>query len=166
MITVRRARESDGAALARIDLATWTPATSPAPPPADAGSYLFFDNGAAPSDVLTAEVDGVVAGYVRVRPPTLLPSNAHVLEVGGLAVDPARQGAGVGRQLVEAAVMECARRQARKLTLRVLGPNVGARRLYERCGFVIEGVLRAEFLLGSRYVDDVLMARHLSASVS
>ncbi len=129
------------------------------------GSYPFFENGAASSDVLTAEVDGVVAGYVRLRHPTLLPSNAHVLEVDGLAVDPARQGAGVGRHLVEAAVRKCSRRQARKLTLRVLSCNVGARRLYESCGFVIEGVLRAEFLLGGRYVDDVLMARHLSEPV-
>jgi hypothetical protein len=52
---------------------------------------------------------------------------------------------------------------ARKLTLRVLGSNVRARRLYESCGFLVEGVLRAEFFLGGRYVDDVLMTRILIA---
>jgi hypothetical protein len=52
-----------------------------------------------------------------------------------------------------------------KVTLRVLGHNVGARRLYERCGFVPEGVLRGEFLLEGRYVDDVLMACDLVAPV-
>ena len=33
--------------------------------------------------------------------------------------------------------------------------------LYEVCGFVVEGILRAEFFL-DRYVDDVLMARLLT----
>jgi len=47
----------------------------------------------------------------------------------------------------------------------VLGHNVGARRLYERCGFVPEGVLRGEFLLEGRYVDDVLVACDLVAPV-
>jgi RimJ/RimL family protein N-acetyltransferase len=63
--------------------------------------------------------------------------------------------------LVEAAVTHAAGRGARKVTLRVLGPNEGARRLYERCGFVVEGVLRGEFELAGRLVDDVLMAYRL-----
>ena len=32
------------------------------------------------------------------------------------------------------------------------------------CGFEVEGVLRGEFLLGGRYVDDVLMALDLTAA--
>jgi RimJ/RimL family protein N-acetyltransferase len=36
-----------------------------------------------------------------------------------------------------------------------------ARRLYARCGFVEEGVLRDEFVLDGRFVDDVFMARFL-----
>lgn len=98
-------------------------------------------------------------------PPASPLTHAHVREIGGLAVDPAQQGAGVGRRLVEEAVRECSRLWARKVTLRVLGHNIGARRLYERCGFVPEGVLRGEFLLEGRYVDDVLMACHLVAPV-
>ncbi len=54
-------------------------------------------------------------------------------------------------------------RGARKLSLRVLGFNVRARQLYESCGFRVEGVLRAEFYLDGRYVDDVLMAHRLGA---
>jgi RimJ/RimL family protein N-acetyltransferase len=45
--------------------------------------------------------------------------------------------------------------------LRVLGPNKAARQLYATCGFATEGVLREEFLLNGRYVDDILMARCL-----
>jgi ribosomal protein S18 acetylase RimI-like enzyme len=65
----------------------------------------------------------------------------------------------VGRALLEAALAEARRRGARKLSLRVLGDNERARALYERAGFEVEGVLRAEFHLDGRDVDDVLMAR-------
>lgn len=161
VVKVRWADERDGPALARIDLATWTSAVSPAPPPADPGSYVFFTDRTSPDAVLVAEVDGVVVGWVKVQPVTAMSSHKHVFEIGGLAVNPTSQGTGVGRHLVEAAAQDCSRRGAHKLTLRVLGPNVVARRLYERCGFVVEGVLKEEFLLGNRYVDDVLMARRL-----
>ncbi|MYV52865.1 GNAT family protein, partial [Streptomyces sp. SID3212] len=50
---------------------------------------------------------------------------------------------------------------ARRLTLRVLGHNTPARRLYEAEGFAVEGVLPGEFLLDGEYVDDVLMGRSL-----
>jgi RimJ/RimL family protein N-acetyltransferase len=47
----------------------------------------------------------------------------------------------------------------------VFAPNERARRLYERLGFEIEGVLRREFMVGDQeYVDDVLMARDLIPS--
>ena len=161
MVEVRWALEQDGPALARIDLATWTSAVSPAPPPEDPGSYAFFTGRTSPGVVLVAEVDGVVVGWVRVQRVTTLASHAHVFEISGLAVEPSYQGSGVGRHLVEAAAHECERQGARRLTLRVLRPNAVARRLYERCGFVVEGVLRGEFLLDGRYVDDVLMARRI-----
>ena len=64
---------------------------------------------------------------------------------------------------MDAAVDAATARGARKLTLRVLASNAIARALYESCGFEVEGILREEFLLEGRYVDDVLMARHLRA---
>lgn len=163
VITVRPANRGDGPALARIDLATWTPAVSPAPVPVDGDAYQFFTERTVPGDVLVAEVNGRVAGWVQLQSPSELRAHAHVLAIGGLAVEPTSQGAGVGRRLVEAAVQECRRRGARKVTLRVLGSNAPARGLYERCGFEVEGVLHEEFRLQGRYVDDVLMARRLEA---
>ena len=88
-----------------------------------------------------------------------MPSHAHVWEINGVAVDSAAGGKGVGRALVEAAFAAAGRRGARKVSLRVLGTNAGARRLYTRCGFHEEGVRRDEFLLDGPGVDDVLMAR-------
>ncbi len=163
MTDVRQALPDDEPELRRIDLATWSSRTSPSAPPADHNAYRFFeDGGTTPDQVLVAVRDGRVAGWVKLTAATSLPSSAHVRTVNGLAVDPAQQRAGAGRALVEAAV-ELARSQgARKVTLRVLGHNDLARRLYERCGFVVEGVLREEFHLDGRFVDDVLMARYLT----
>ena len=160
-VTIRAATPGDEAALAALDQATWSSMASPAPPPAP--GTPFFDGRADPADVLVADAGGALAGYVHVGPPTPVASNAHVLMIRGLAVDPARRGRGIGRRLVDAAVESAARRGAHRLTLRVLGPNAPARALYEAAGFVVEGVLREEFLLDGRYVDDVFMARTLTS---
>ena len=62
---------------------------------------------------------------------------------------------------MEEAKAEAVRRGARKLSLRVMAPNATARRLYEACGFVVEGILVGEFILNGRPVDDVLMTSRL-----
>jgi ribosomal protein S18 acetylase RimI-like enzyme len=161
VVTVRQARPEDQPALRAIDTATWTADVSPAPPPPP--DAPFFGERTQPADVLVGEIDGVVAGYAVLGRSTMLATHAHVLEIRGLAVSPAYQGRGAGRRLVEASVEQARGRGARKLSLRVLGFNVRARQLYESCGFRVEGILRAEFYLGGRYVDDVLMAHCLGA---
>ena len=115
----------DDQALTAIDDATWSSQVSPAPAPE--GDHRFFRGRTVVDDVLVAELDGRVAGYVAVRQGLPIPSHDHVLEVAGLAVDPGSQGRGVGQTLVDAAVDEARRRGARKLTLRVLGHNQAAR---------------------------------------
>jgi ribosomal protein S18 acetylase RimI-like enzyme len=158
---VRPARREDAPALAALDHRTWSPRVTPAPrPPEDRD---LFAAGVGPADVLVVEVDGAVAGYVQLGRPTPHPSNRHVVEVAGLAVDPLRRRLGLGRVLVRAAAAEAAGRGARRLTLRVLAPNAEARALYASCGFGVEGVLAGEFLLDGAYVDDVLMALDLAA---
>jgi ribosomal protein S18 acetylase RimI-like enzyme len=157
-VEIRPARLTDETAIQQIDLVTWTTDSSPAPPsPPD---QPFFDRNPL-ADVLVAEADGQVIGYAILRQAVPIPSHRDVLEINGLAVDPAHQGHGTGRRLVAACAEQARRRGARKLTLRVLGMNDRARRLYESCGFQIEGVLRDEFHLDGQYVDDVLMARFL-----
>jgi len=141
-----------------LDREAWTPFSSPGPLDEAAS---FFDERTSHEDVLVAVLDGEVAGYVRLNRASRFHSSDHVLTVNGIAVDPARQGRGVGRALIDAAIAEARRRHARRLTLRVFSPNERARRLYESAGFVVEGVLREEFFLDGRYVDDILMARVL-----
>ncbi len=137
----------------------WTTAVSPTPLPT--AKAPFFGERTHVGDVLVAEIDEGVAGYAKLRQTMPFPSHEHVLELSGLAVDPAARGRGVGRLLIAETISEAARRGARKLSLRVLAPNTTARRLYETCGFTVEGVLRGEYLLDGQYVDDVLMARDI-----
>lgn len=135
------------------------PARGHAPPAA--AVHPFFDARHAPDDHLVAELDRRIVGYIRLASPTELACNAHVRQIQGLAVTDEARGHGVGRALIRAAVEEARRRGARRLTLRVLGHNTPARKLYEAEGFAVEGVLPEEFLLDGKYVDDVLMGRAL-----
>jgi ribosomal protein S18 acetylase RimI-like enzyme len=112
--------------------------------------------------VLVAELDGRVVGWGKIEHPTPLPASDHVWHVTGLAVDPGHEGRGVGRALVEALVEAACSRGGRRVTLRVFAPNERAQRLYKRCGFEVEGVLREEFYVGGQFTDDIFMARMLT----
>jgi ribosomal protein S18 acetylase RimI-like enzyme len=165
VIEVRAPKPGDERALAALDRATWTTLTSPAPLPPEPDSR-FFNEKIDIRDVLVAELDGQVAGYIRLGRVFPIAASDHVLMISGIAVDPAFQRRGVGRTLLDAAVAEARARGVRRLTLRVLAHNEAAVRLYEQGGFAVEGVLRGEFFLDGRYVDDLLMALDLTAAVS
>lgn len=159
MADIRAASAADEEALLALDRATWSWLSSPVPAPP--GEATFFGPERPPHEVLVAEVDGEVAGYVRVAPATPLESTRHVQMIRGIAVDPVHRGRGIGRALVDAAIAKARGDGARRLTLRVFAPNDVARRLYASAGFEVEGVLREEFFLDGRYVDDLLMALRL-----
>jgi ribosomal protein S18 acetylase RimI-like enzyme len=163
VVAVRTATVGDERRLTALDRATWSPAVAPGPLWDEDADFFAKD---PPEDVLVAELDGEVVGYVRLRRPTDLPSHRHVRQVNGLAVDPAVRRRGVGRALLLAAIDEARRRGARRLTLQVLGTNPGALALYTGCGFEVEGVRRGEFHLDGQDVDDVLMAVHLGEQVA
>ncbi|MFI8836640.1 GNAT family N-acetyltransferase [Streptomyces afghaniensis] len=159
-LRIRVATPDDGEGLALLDRLAWShlhavvPEPQPPYPP-------FFSERHAPEDCLVAEAGDRLAGYLHLGFPTPVDSNRHVRQIQGLVVSEEARGRGVGRALVRAAVDEARRRGARRLTLRVLGHNTPARKLYEAEGFVVEGVLPEEFRLDGQYVDDVLMGRFL-----
>ncbi|MFE1801117.1 MULTISPECIES: GNAT family N-acetyltransferase [unclassified Streptomyces] len=157
---IRTAVPEDEEALGRLDRAVWSYQHAVRPreqPPYEP----FFNDRFGPRDHLVAELGGLLVGYVRLGFPTPLASNAHVRQIQGLAVADAVRGNGVGRSLIRAAVEEARRQGARRITLRVLGHNTPARRLYESEGFAVEGIQPEEFRLAGQYVDDVLMGRRL-----
>lgn len=112
-----------------------------------------------------AEVDGVVVGEATVSRYGV----AFCRHIGSLAVqvDPAFQGRGLGRALMEAIVDWGTTHRIERLQLSVIADNQRAIALYTSLGFVIEG-RRPQFLLrpnGTR-TDDVLMVRLAGRCVS
>ena len=162
--TIRLARANDEQALSALDAQAWSP-RSGFPSVIEAGreaGVAFFSADSPPHSHLVAESGGVVVGYVRLKPASPLPENAHVMYIAGIAVDEPARKQGAATRLLEAAERYATDRGCRKLSLRVLGTNEPAIRLYERLGFVREGTLRDEFLINGAFVDDVIMARYLA----
>jgi len=161
-VRVRPARLADQAVLTGLDAAAWSAESGfPSVMAPDTRDATFFGTGNPPEAHLVAELDGRVVGYIRLKPPTPLPENAHVIQVQGLAVHPDARRHGVAASLLDAAEETLRKRGIRKLTLRVLSTNQAAIRLYERHGFLREGTLLEEFCINGRFVDDVMMAKRL-----
>ena len=161
-VRVRPARLADQAVLTELDALAWSPESGfPSTMTPDQRDATFFDANNPPDAFLVAELDGRVVGYIRLKPPTKLSENAHVIQVQGLAVHPDARRHGVASGLLAAAEETLRERGTRKLTLRVLSTNEPAIRLYERRGFVREGTLLEEFRINGRFVDDVIMAKRL-----
>ena len=75
---IRPAVTADDHDLARLRRRTWSPLHSPTPrPEGPVGRY--FDATHRPHEVLVAEVDGRVAGYVRLVPVSSLTAQAHYI---------------------------------------------------------------------------------------
>jgi putative acetyltransferase len=105
-----------------------------------------------------AEVGGRLAGNLGLAPPTR-PRRLHATHLG-MGVHPDFQGMGVGDALLRAGLdladgwLRCER-----VELEVYPDNTRARRLYEKHGFVEEGVRRYAVFRDGAYVDSVVMGR-------
>jgi ribosomal protein S18 acetylase RimI-like enzyme len=156
-LTIRRAIESDDAALLEIDRTSWD-ATSGFPSYQDVIRDTFFAR-SGPEAHLVAEYDGVVVGYLRLQDKYPFPEGSGVLAINGLAVAEDARGQGVASTLLEAAADEGRRRGARKISLHVHATNTPARRLYERHGYLLEGTHPNEFLIEGTYIAALDMAK-------
>ncbi len=90
-------------------------------------------------DALIAEEHGERAGFLLLLYD--IPDEVTLVDqafVAYMAVEPASQGRGVGRALLEAAESHAAARGLRYVSLMVTDENAPARALYERAGFVTE----------------------------
>jgi putative acetyltransferase len=85
------------------------------------------------------------------------PASRHVADLGLMVAANARRQ-GVGWALLEQAVEWARSSGVRKLELHVFPHNEPAIRLYERFGFVREGLRLRHYRRGREYVDAILMA--------
>jgi ribosomal protein S18 acetylase RimI-like enzyme len=100
--------------------------------------------------------DGEVVGWCDVLPKPL-PIHAHV-GVLGMGLLPAFRGQGIGRRLVETTLDAARGFGLSRVELTVREDNASAIALYEKTGFVAEGVQYNAFRVDGQYVNLVMMA--------
>jgi len=81
--------------------------------------------------------------------------------IHNIAVAHADHRKGLGRLLLEAAVAEMVRSDARRCLLEVRRSNKAARRLYEDNGFALDGVRKNYYPKAGGREDALLMSREL-----
>ena len=103
--------------------------------------------------------DGEVVGDAGLHPVGGSPRRRHAMRLG-MQVQPAWQRQGVGTRLMEALVDYADNWLGLlRLELEVYADNHKAQALYQRFGFVQEGLHRCDTLRGGVYVDSLSMAR-------
>ncbi|PZU86563.1 MAG: GNAT family N-acetyltransferase [Chelatococcus sp.] len=112
---------------------------------------------------LAAERDGALLGYAYAG--AYRPRAAYRATVeDSIYLAPQAQGAGVGRALLDALMLECAARGFRQMIAVIgdgTGASVGSRRLHERAGFRIIGVAEKVGWKHGRWLDQLLMQKEL-----
>ncbi|WP_065937220.1 MULTISPECIES: GNAT family N-acetyltransferase [Pseudomonas] len=87
----------------------------------------------------------------------------HKVTLFGMYVTQAYQQRGLGRQLVEAALVEARRHPRLKLIqLTVTAGNEAALALYQRCGFIQYGLEPLAVRVGDEYFDKIHLWRELT----
>lgn len=104
------------------------------------------------------DVEGIRAGMCKLVPQRY--RNAHIVYLGGVAIDPAWQGKGIAVQMLRAAIDWSRERGYHRIELTVAVENSRAIALYEQLGFVREGILRDYTWLQTEgiFIDEQVMA--------
>jgi RimJ/RimL family protein N-acetyltransferase len=108
---------------------------------------------------LIAADSGAVVGWCDVV-PVPRPIFAHVGTLG-MGLLPDWRGRGLGTRLMAAALEASRTCRLERVELAVFADNERAQRLYEKMGFVVEGVQAKRAKIDGRYRDEILMACQL-----
>ncbi len=112
-----------------------------------------LDNG---NPMWVAVASREVVGWCDVRREHF-PSRAHRGTLG-MGLLPDWRGHGLGRRLIEATLTQARRVGFKRVELDVYADNTRAVALYERVGFIREGVQRDASLIDGVYRDAIMMA--------
>lgn len=104
-------------------------------------------------EVLVARDGGQIVGHALI----IETIDAGVFELKSVAVRPARQGEGLGRALVAAAVTHCRERNGRRLIVSTATADIGNLRFYQRQGFRMVRIVQDAFGPSTGYPDGVLV---------
>jgi RimJ/RimL family protein N-acetyltransferase len=103
-----------------------------------------------------AVADGQVVGWCDIS-RHFFPSHAHAGKLG-MGIIPAYRGRGLGRPLIETTLQAARKAGIERVELSVHADNARAIALYEKVGFVREGLARKSVRIDGRYKDAIHMA--------
>lgn len=126
------------------------------PPIEGTRSFVQSVRDASGAHFVALDAEGRVVGWCDIARPTL-EGFRHVGRLG-MGMLPEVRGQGLGRRLADAAIAAARSRGVERIELEVFAHNTRAIRLYERLGFVHEGVRRRARKIDGRYDDNVMMA--------
>lgn len=101
--------------------------------------------------VLVARVRTAVLGHLQLVPAV----HADEVELKNMAVLPDRQGTGVGRALVEAAITRCRAESRTRMLVATAAADTGNLRFYQRVGFRLLSVEQDAFTPATGYPDAI-----------
>lgn len=167
MITIRRAEPSDAGQLVELMDAVarepggWLLSTDRGRTTVDERRYLRAVRRHPDAAVfVAADGEDVVARLSVARDPH--PACRHVADLG-LMVAASHRRSGIGRRLLDEAVVWAGACGVTKLELHVFPWNEAAIALYEAAGFVREGYRAGHYLRDGDEVDAILMAYRIPA---
>jgi RimJ/RimL family protein N-acetyltransferase len=162
MVEIRRAEAADAEQLVVLGRAVgaeaegWLIAVDGWRSVADERRYLKAIRRYPHAAVFVAEDTGTVVARLSLARDQH-PASAHVADLG-LMVAATHRRQGIGRALLETAVLWAREADVEKLELHVFPWNEPAIRLYERFGFEREGYRKRHYRRGAETVDAILMA--------
>lgn len=105
---------------------------------------------------IVAVLEGEVVGWCDIS-RHYFPSHAHRGSLG-MGITPPYRGQGLGRKLIGTALTQARQTDFKRVELSVYADNLPAIALYEKVGFVREGVVRCAAHIDGRFIDAISMA--------
>jgi RimJ/RimL family protein N-acetyltransferase len=121
---------------------------------------IIEDTSGRSGAIFLARRDTELVGFLQAQTcPLRLLRHVLTIEIG---ICQRLTGRGIGNRLFETVETWARTRQVHRLELTVASENERALRLYEKCGFAIEGTRRHAMLIDGEYVDEHFMAKLLT----
>jgi GNAT superfamily N-acetyltransferase len=104
-------------------------------------------------EVLVARDGDMIAGHVQI----IATDEPSVFEIRSMAVRETYQGRGIGRRLIEAAIVHSRHRNGHRLIVSTAAADVGNLRFYQRQGFRMFRIAQDAFGPSSGYPEGTLI---------